>query len=173
MSPRDGEHMSGEQRIAEADARECYVLGMEMLIGAVQELSMARDLVAVQRVVRTTARALCGADGAGDILLRSFAGVLTDTFRESDVVARVGGDEFCVFGAELNLNPEVLLARLDYNIAQFNAQHPDLAPLSTTAGVWRCPFGRDESLDSPIAHADQAMYERRRARRKNGLASAS
>jgi len=50
---------------------------------------------------------------AGDALLRNFAGVLAETFRESDVMARVGGDEFCVFGAELNLNPEVLLARLD------------------------------------------------------------
>jgi GGDEF domain-containing protein len=64
---------------------------------------------------------------AGDVLLRNFAGVLIDTFRESDVVARVGGDEFCVFGAALNLNPEVLLARLDYNIARFNAEHPELA----------------------------------------------
>jgi diguanylate cyclase (GGDEF)-like protein len=104
---------------------------------------------------------------AGDALLRNFAGVLIDTFRESDVVARVGGDEFCVFGAELNLNPEVLLARLDYNIARFNAEHTELAPLSASAGVWRCPFGRDESLDSVIARADQAMYERKRARRKD------
>jgi diguanylate cyclase (GGDEF)-like protein len=108
---------------------------------------------------------------AGDTLLRNFAGVLTGTFRESDVVARVGGDEFCVFGAELNLNPEVLLARLDYNIAQFNSQHPDLAPLSASAGVWRCPFGRDESLDSVIARADRAMYERKRGppRERAGL----
>ena len=58
---------------------------------------------------------------AGDALLRNFAGVLIDTFRESDVVARVGGDEFCVFGAELNLNPEVLLARLDYKPVQCRA----------------------------------------------------
>lgn len=110
---------------------------------------------------------------AGDALLRNFAGVLADTFRESDVVARVGGDEFCVFGAELNLNPEVLLARLDYNIARFNAEHTELAPLSASAGVWRCPFGREEPLDSIIAQADHAMYERKRARRKSGSASAS
>jgi diguanylate cyclase (GGDEF)-like protein len=110
---------------------------------------------------------------AGDALLRNFAGVLADTFRESDVVARVGGDEFCVFGAELNLNPEVLLARLDYNIARFNAEHTELAPLSASAGVWCCPFGREEPLDAIIAQADHAMYERKRSRRKSGSASAS
>jgi diguanylate cyclase (GGDEF)-like protein len=110
---------------------------------------------------------------AGDNLLRDFAGVLTDTFRESDVVARVGGDEFCVFGAELNLNPDVLQTRLDYNIARFNAEHPDQPPLSASAGVWRCPFGRDEPLDTIVARADQAMYERKRARRKSGVASGS
>jgi hypothetical protein len=60
--------MSDERRVAEGDSRERYVLGMERLIGAVQELSMARDLAAVQRIVRTTARSLCGADGATFVL---------------------------------------------------------------------------------------------------------
>lgn len=106
--------------------------------------------------------------GAGDALLRNFAGVLTNTFRESDVIARVGGDEFCVFGAELNLDPDVLVARLEYNIARFNAEHPGSFPLAASAGVWRCPFKGEQTLEELIAHADEAMYASKRARRQIG-----
>lgn len=67
-SDSDSDRMIEARRVADGDSRERYVLGMERLIGAVQELSMARDLAAVQRVVRTTARALCGADGASFVL---------------------------------------------------------------------------------------------------------
>jgi len=106
--------------------------------------------------------------GAGDALLRNFAGVLTNTFRESDVIARVGGDEFCVFGAELDLNPDVLVARLEYNIARFNAEHPGSFPLAASAGVWRCPFKGEQTLEELIAQADKAMYASKRARRQAG-----
>jgi diguanylate cyclase (GGDEF)-like protein len=106
--------------------------------------------------------------GAGDALLRNFAGLLTNTFRESDVIARVGGDEFCVFGAELDLDPDVLVARLEYNIARFNAEHPGSFPLAASAGVWRCPFKGEQTLEELIAHADEAMYASKRARRQIG-----
>jgi len=102
---------------------------------------------------------------AGDRLLRSFAGVLTATFRDSDVIARLGGDEFCVFGAELEMSPDVLVSRLEYNIAKFNVEHPRPYPLAASAGVWRCPYKGEETLEEIIARADNAMYERKRARR--------
>jgi GGDEF domain-containing protein len=80
--------------------------------------------------------------GAGDALLRNFAGVLTNTFRESDVIARVGGDEFCVFGAELDLNLDVLVARLEYNIA-------------------RSTLGRSRSPPAPVFGAVRSRANRR------------
>lgn len=45
-----------------------YLRGMERLMIAVQELSMARDLERVQEIVRTTARELAGSDGATFVL---------------------------------------------------------------------------------------------------------
>lgn len=45
-----------------------YVSGMERLVLAVQELSLARDLEQVQQIVRTTARELVGSDGATFVL---------------------------------------------------------------------------------------------------------
>jgi diguanylate cyclase (GGDEF)-like protein len=103
---------------------------------------------------------------AGDDLLRRFATVLTSTFRDSDVVARLGGDEFCMFGAELDIDPDMLVSRLEYGIAKHNTEHPGSHPLAASAGVWRCPFKSDEPLEEIVAHADKAMYERKRARRQ-------
>lgn len=45
-----------------------YTRGMERLMRAVQELSMARSIPEVQRIVRTSARQLTGCDGATFIL---------------------------------------------------------------------------------------------------------
>lgn len=45
-----------------------YLRGVECLINAVQQLSLARDLPTVQRIVRSTARELTGADGATFVL---------------------------------------------------------------------------------------------------------
>lgn len=53
---------------ASDDRTTAYVLGMERLVRAVQELSMARDLSQVQEIVRTTARELAGSDGATFVL---------------------------------------------------------------------------------------------------------
>lgn len=52
---------------ASIDAR--YVKGMERLLKAMQELSLARHLPAIQRIVRSAARDLTGCDGATFVLL--------------------------------------------------------------------------------------------------------
>lgn len=55
----------GAQAAAASDA---YRRGMERLLVAVQELSLARELVEVQRIVRTVGRELLGCDGATFVL---------------------------------------------------------------------------------------------------------
>jgi hypothetical protein len=42
------------------------------------------------------------------------------------------------------------MARLEYNVARFNAEHPGSFPLAASAGVWRCPLkGRRWKSPSP------------------------
>ena len=45
-----------------------YILSMERLLHAVQELSLARSMPDVQRIVRSAARELTGCDGATFVL---------------------------------------------------------------------------------------------------------
>lgn len=56
------------RRLESARDDRRYVAGMERLVLAVQDLSLARELDQVTRVVRSAARELCGADGATFVL---------------------------------------------------------------------------------------------------------
>ncbi|MET0698129.1 MAG: sensor domain-containing diguanylate cyclase [Mycobacterium sp.] len=60
--------MTTEFTDAAASTDSGYVHGMERLLQAVQELSLARSLPDVQRIVRTAARELTGCDGATFVL---------------------------------------------------------------------------------------------------------
>ncbi len=60
--------MTDETARSIAFSQERYVNGMHRLLRAMQELSLARELVDVQLIVRTAARELSGCDGATFVL---------------------------------------------------------------------------------------------------------
>lgn len=104
--------------------------------------------------------------GAGDELLKRMGRILNTTCRESDVVARVGGDEFVLLGiADGAASAERLKERISAGIVADNArtQGPKLA-----ASVGIAHFDPDQpvALDTLMRVADRAMYEVKAGRRK-------
>ncbi|MBI4995568.1 MAG: diguanylate cyclase [Rhodocyclales bacterium] len=95
----------------------------------------------------------------GDRVLVSVAERLTAMIRESDTVARIGGDEFVLLltGAEAPVDFRPVLERLVAEIAA--PYHVDNRQLSVTAsiGVAICPLD-DSDPDTILRHADKAMY---------------
>lgn len=106
--------------------------------------------------------------GAGDALLRRAAEVLRKTFRASDVVARVGGDEFAVFAMIVMANDvDVMSARLAEQVAQDNRAHEGALPaLSLSLGLALADASSNEDIDVLLTRADGAMYEQKRKRHK-------
>lgn len=94
--------------------------------------------------------------GAGDALLRSVAALLRDELRDYDVVVRYGGDEF------LCALPGMDMAEAKARLEHVNAALAASAHCSVTAGIAVLEDG--DTLDTLIARADQALYERRAAR---------
>jgi diguanylate cyclase (GGDEF)-like protein len=100
----------------------------------------------------------------GDEALVEFGQILTATFRKSDVVARTGGDEFCVLLMEPDEGIQTALARLRQNVDDSNAAGTRSYRLAFSVGIARAMPDEDESIHALVEIADEAMYEEKRLR---------
>jgi diguanylate cyclase (GGDEF)-like protein/PAS domain S-box-containing protein len=101
---------------------------------------------------------------AGDAALITAAAILRATVRETDIVGRIGGDEFAAVLVGVSaLEAEELCERV--RRAAF-ASAPGQHPLTVSIGVAALEPGELDTLDDLIAAADRAMYDGRRLRRR-------
>jgi len=100
---------------------------------------------------------------AGDIALKAVAERLMAHVRESDVVGRLGGDEFGVILVQADLGAALAKAQaLATAVESEPIQCGEwLAPLKISFGVRQ--IDADVSAEQALADADQAMYARKRA----------
>jgi len=101
----------------------------------------------------------------GDEAITRFAGILRKTFRETDVVARMGGDEFAVLTEVGNTEKSVTKAvkRLLGKIEKSNGQQADYV-LSVSVGTVTGD-GKEATLEKMLQQADQKMYQEKRQKR--------
>ena len=107
----------------------------------------------------------CG-HNEGDQALIQLSKILKKTFRESDIIARIGGDEFVVL-LESNIeNDEMLISRMYENIKDWNAKGSKSYNLSISVGA--APFDPENptSIDELLSKADALMYAQKRKRSK-------
>jgi diguanylate cyclase (GGDEF)-like protein/PAS domain S-box-containing protein len=99
----------------------------------------------------------------GDAALATVARLLKDTFRESDIIGRIGGDEFTILASAATEGEQaVLLTSLQKNIERFNVDHTPGFPISLSIGS-ACHEPEDpRQLEALLAEADESMYEKKR-----------
>jgi diguanylate cyclase (GGDEF)-like protein len=102
---------------------------------------------------------------AGDRLIRSAAKVLRESFRDSDILSRIGGDEFVVLATGADTPAVEIELRLRNNIAHHNRCYIDQPPLSMSIGVIGCDPHALNTLEDMIHQADAAMYIEKRRKR--------
>lgn len=105
--------------------------------------------------------------GAGDMALQRACAVLGGNIRESDVLGRIGGDEFGVIlakatQAEAEAKADMLAELIKASPLVWENK---AIPLTFTTGAYQ--FRPGESPAEILARADRAMYERK-ARRAAG-----
>jgi len=104
---------------------------------------------------------------AGDRAIRCAAEALRQSFRDSDIVARMGGDEFVVLAidsAESSAAPTC--QRLQENLKRLAAATLPYA-VTFSVGVVRAEADGATTIDGLLAQADAAMYQRKRNRKIN------
>jgi len=102
----------------------------------------------------------------GDRALAKAADILKESFRSSDIVARIGGDEFVVLAALTpDESPESLSIRLQQNFDTSNALRNRPYNLSVSVGVAHFNDEQSHTIEELMAQADRAMYEDKRQKR--------
>lgn len=141
--------------------------------GFTQQLE--RQLAAAERYGETGVIGLCDLDRfkwindrhghlAGDRALRFAAEVLVASTRKTDVVARIGGDEFAIILANTSTaHGRARIATIDRLLATARLEL-DGTTLRLRASFGVEPYRAGMTVDDLMQRADQAMYDAKRGR---------
>jgi diguanylate cyclase (GGDEF)-like protein len=173
-----------QERLAAENARLAERLHTDALTGVASRAAW-EELLALEELHRarsgaTSALVVIDVDGlkavndsrghaAGDELLRTCARVLAENTRATDVVARIGGDEFAALlryteGDGASAWCERLAQRLDALDVRTAGGH------RLTLSVGFAPTTPDGTIAEALAHADRLMYVQKQARRRSHAA---
>ena len=100
----------------------------------------------------------------GDALIVDTAQILRATLHSSDIVGRIGGDEFCVLVTESDGDPTALKSRLLRAFEAFNDTSDRPYRLSISMGLLCVPAADTATLDELLARADALMYEDKKSK---------
>ena len=163
-------------RIAELEARADVDPLLDILNRRGFERELARARAHVRRYGTQAALIFIDLDGfktvndryghgAGDALLKAVTRELVTHVRASDVIGRLGGDEFGVLIWRADEAQASAKARdLEGLIARVAVTHGQ-AQIQVGASAGAAPFLADATPAEMIAAADQAMYVRKQERR--------
>jgi diguanylate cyclase (GGDEF)-like protein/PAS domain S-box-containing protein len=106
----------------------------------------------------------------GDRALIDIAEVMRLTFRDSDVIGRIGGDELVALVAEGSpFRSDGIIQRLQTALATFNAGGERPYYLSASIGVARYDPHSPIAIDSLVNRADSEMYENKQRRQRRDV----
>jgi diguanylate cyclase (GGDEF)-like protein len=99
----------------------------------------------------------------GDRALQDFSHILKSLFRQSDVIARIGGDEFAILFPHCPLHEgKVNLDRLTEALGQFNEEGMKRYQIKISAGLVEYHPDQHASISDLLHDADQQMYKQKR-----------
>ncbi len=104
---------------------------------------------------------------AGDQALHDMAEILKKTFRKSDIIARMGGDEFAVVITEPS-HPDIeniIVKNLIQNITKHNGKGLRMYALSLSTGIANYDPEKPCSVSDLLTRADAAMYINKKHRK--------
>jgi diguanylate cyclase (GGDEF)-like protein len=95
----------------------------------------------------------------GDITLAAVAKSIKKSMRNSDVLFRYGGEEFVVLLSETNLaGAELVAERIRRSIESHTLSY-DMSTLKVTASLGVSALRADDTVDTFVKRADEAMYK--------------
>jgi diguanylate cyclase (GGDEF)-like protein len=102
----------------------------------------------------------------GDQALVDTASMIREVFRESDIVARIGGDEYVVVPVDVDEEVGEMIRRLKQVFKE--REKSDGRPYSVSVSMGTAHYNphTPSTVEELINEADKAMYEMKKAKRK-------
>lgn len=101
----------------------------------------------------------------GDLVLKRISKMLSEQFRKTDYVARVGGDEFAVIMTKFGNSPtEIIKSKIENMNNLLQTVVDGLPAISLSVGV---AFSEEGFVDSLVEQADSALYKVKKGGRCN------
>jgi len=111
---------------------------------------------------------------AGNGAIVEAAGVLRSAFRQCDILARIGGDEFAALAVGTwESSGAALRAHLEQKFNQVNAQPNRTYPLSFSVGIVPCGASVRSSIEDLLAKSDALMYQDKQHKTLNARPSSA
>jgi diguanylate cyclase (GGDEF)-like protein/PAS domain S-box-containing protein len=105
----------------------------------------------------------------GDLALQEVSAVLKEAFREADIVARIGGDEFVVLAVDASMeSANVLTNRIQSFLEKGNQQGDWPYQLSLSLGNAHYDPEAPCTVSEMIAQADGRMYRQKQEKKRKG-----
>jgi diguanylate cyclase (GGDEF)-like protein len=99
----------------------------------------------------------------GDRALLDTKNIFSKTFRTSDIVARIGGDEFAIIAVDATReSTDILLDRLQKNIKALNSMEGRTYEISLSIGSVYVDCESSLSINEMLAKADALMYDQKK-----------
>lgn len=103
----------------------------------------------------------------GDYSLKTIAKALTESFRQSDVVARMGGDEFAAFAIVNQDNfPNTIRRRIHAVLEGMNEQNDKPYRIAMSVGIVEFVISEGSDIERVLNEADMDLYVEKKAKRK-------
>ena len=103
----------------------------------------------------------------GSRVIQEVGDILRETFRSSDLIARIGGDEFVVFETSNDqIDEGTDVQRLQDNVTRHNAQQARDYEISLSIGVASMDSDSSMTLEELLKNGDKTMYQQKRNKRR-------
>jgi len=104
----------------------------------------------------------------GDMALIDIANIFRQNYRESDIIARIGGDEFVVIPVGTTEDSaKIATSRLQKSIEIHNAESNRNYKLSLSCGIVYYDYKNPCSIDELLVQGDKLMNEQKRRKQKS------
>lgn len=102
----------------------------------------------------------------GDFAIKNSARILCDSFRGSDIIGRIGGDEFSVLAMVEHTSSEevtsIVRSRIAAATESFNMTHDKPYIVHMSVGVYAFQCGSNVELSKILAQADNVLYDEKK-----------